>query len=84
MTRNADERSAAGSTPNLSDQIIDIVRNQVINFVPELLSFLPRTRAIVAFECDDIDYPIEASKKDQTEQKLAHVVNLSVSTYMDA
>jgi hypothetical protein len=60
------------STPNLSDLIID----RVAEFLPNALQLLPRLRAILAFECQDIDYTKQAEEKDKEKEKLAHV-NLS-------
>jgi hypothetical protein len=37
-----------------------------------VLKLLPRIRAILAFECEDIDYPKQAEKENETKEKLAH------------
>jgi hypothetical protein len=44
--------------------------------LPYALKLLPRIRAILAFECQDIDYTKQAEEKDKEKEKLAHV-NLS-------
>jgi len=66
------KRYVVRSTPNLSDLIIDCVAK----FLPHALKLLPRIRAILAFECQDIDYTKQAEEKDKEKEKLAHV-NLS-------
>jgi len=65
-------RRVVRSTPNLVDLIIDCVAK----FLPYALKLLPRIRAILAFECQDIDYTKQAEEKDKEKEKLAHV-NLS-------
>jgi hypothetical protein len=67
-----DQPSWGHSTPNLSDLIIDCAAK----FLPYASQLLPRIRAILAFECQDIDDPKQAKKKEKTKEKLAHV-NLS-------
>lgn len=62
------------STPNLSDLIIDCVAK----FLPYALQLLPGLPAVLAFECQDIDYTKQAEEKDKAKEKLAHV-NLSRS-----
>ena len=57
------------STPNLSDLIIDCVAK----FLPYALQLLPRIRAILAFECQDIDYTKQAEEKNKEKEELAHV-----------
>ena len=56
------------STPNLSDLIIDCVAKSL----PNALKLLPRIRAILAFERQDIDYTKQAKEKDKEKEKLAH------------
>jgi len=41
-------------------------------FLTDALNFLPRTRAVFAFECEAIDYQKQAEKKDQAKEKLSH------------
>jgi hypothetical protein len=60
------------SPPNLSDLIIDCAAE----FLPHALQLLPGLRAILAFECQDIDDAKQAEENDKTKEKLAHV-NLS-------
>lgn len=61
------------SPPNLSNLVID----RVAKFLPYALKLLPRIRAILAFEYQDIDYTKQANEKDKEKEKLAHV-NLSL------
>jgi hypothetical protein len=60
------------SPPNVSNLVID----RVAEFLAYALQLLPRIRAILPFECQDIDYAKEAEEKYKTKEKLAHV-NLS-------
>jgi hypothetical protein len=45
----------------------------VAKFLTYALSFLPRPRAIFAFEGDEIDCQKQAEKKDEAQRKLSHV-----------
>jgi len=61
-------RYACGSSPDLSDLIMD----RAAEFLAQALNFLPSLGAVLAFECGDIDRAKRAEEKNEAKEKLAH------------